>query len=92
LASGLRQDDASQPVQLGLIVVLAGRCGHFGSPIERSERVIKLTRSEMGFCQISKPLGFEQAGTHAVHAGQAGAKLSDTLHVPTKGGQRKASA
>jgi hypothetical protein len=64
--AGLRQDEPSQPVQLGLIVAFAGDRGGFGRSIQRAERVVELIRPQMSFGERAKPLGILQVGTKAV--------------------------
>src|SRR5919106_1568816 len=90
--AGLRQDDPSQPVQLGLIVALAGPGGGFSRSIQRDERVIELSGPKMGVCDEAEPLGVLQVGTGPVPADQAGAKLSYPFHLLTEADQRKTSA
>ena len=41
----------------------------------------------MCFCKQPKPLGIEQVGTDAVHAGHPGVKFADPLRLPTEAGQ-----
>jgi hypothetical protein len=89
ILAGLRQDCASQPVQLRLIVAHGGRCG--GS-IQCGEGLVEVTGLSAGFRDKTEPLGVEQVGTGLVQAGQAGIKLRDALCLLTEADRRKAPA
>jgi len=60
-------------------VVIARGHGGLDGGIQCGERVVELTRPELGLRDEAQPLAIKQAGTGLVPGGQAPAKLGDPL-------------